>query len=440
MHKLRKTPILLLIILQALLTVPILPQEVSTKFQEYLVPEEYIPALQAIALLPDPERLINAALLFSGASPEQHRVSIDRLAILLNRAKDLETKFPDHYERGNAVFDLLYPDILKRYQETSTTLHEALIVGNYNCVSSAVLFYLTAKTAGLTVTIYLTDNHMFCRVSLPEGQTITAETTSPYGWDPGSLRPVRSSNPKLLSYAYTPKADYAAAVAISPEMMSATIASNRIVLLENRRDYLSALKLSAAIYYFVPEELYRMLLLDRVNNVTGVLVNQKNYNDALLLLESSMKLYGSTPTIDKLYYQIKLVYTLETLGTRPFNETISMLTGMYQNKEINTKDYEQALVYIYSVWVNEIQKKSGWFQAWQEMKKAVEQYPGITALGNLYKTVYANWVSDVHNTFAKYFNSKNYEAAKAVLLAALEWAPSEQKLLNDLALLKEYYQ
>lgn len=438
MHMLRKTPVLFLVIFQSILVAQSQIQDDATPFEGYLAPGEYFTAIQSISALPDPERLINAALIFSGATPEQHTLSINKLNALLDKAKELEASVRDPYERGNALFELLYPDILKRYQETSTTLHEALILGNYNCVSSSVLFYLTARAAGLTVTVYLTDNHMFCRVFLPGDQTITVETTNPHGWDPVSMRPVRSTNPNLKSYAYTPKADYAAASAISPEMMTATIASNRIVLLEDRRDYISALKLSAAMYYFAKEEPYRILLLERVNNVAATLVNQKKYHEALLLLDSAIKYYGSIPIIDKLYSQTMLAYTLETLGSRPFEETKTRLTFMHQNNAISDKDYEQALVYIYSIRVNEIRKSIGWFQAWQEMKIAVEQHPALPALENLYKTVYANWISDVHNTFAKYFNNRNYEAARAVLLAALEWVPTEKRLLEDLALLNKY--
>lgn len=409
----------------------------ASKFQQLLAPDEYLAVLTPIVSFPSPDKLIYAGFVFSSSTPEQQKIGIEKLTKLLEKAQALRQNIPDHYERGNKVFELLYPDILTRYQETSTTLHEALISGTYNCVSSSVLFYLTAIEAGLSVMIYLTDSHMFCRVALPGNQVITAETTSPYGWDPGSPRPVRSTNPNLKSYAYTPKVDYKTAVMISPEMMIATIASNRIVLLENRKDYSSALKLAAAMYYFAPLEQYRILLLERVNNVISVLVSQKNYTDALELLEAAIDRFGTTPLIDTLHTQLILTNVFNTLSLRPFEESKAIIHHLYQKKTISTKEFEQALVYIYSVRINDIQKKEGWFKAWQELKPISEEYPHFPTLANLYKTVYSNWVSEVHNQFAFFFNKQHYDAARSVIMSALEWAPSESQLLEDLALLNK---
>lgn len=413
------------------------PEQNASKYQQLLSPDEYISVLSSIISLPARDKLMYAGFTFSSSSKEQQKIGIEKLTQLLERAQALREDVPDLYERGNKVFELLYPDVLKRYQETSTTLHEALISGTYNCVSSSVLFYLTAIEAGLPVSVYLTESHMFCRVTLPGNQVITAETTSPYGWDPGSPRPVRSSNPSLKSYAYTPKADYKTAVMISPEMMIATIASNRIYLLETRKDYVSALKLAIAMYYFFPAEEYRILVLERVNNVASVLVNQKNYTDALDLLDAAIDRFGTTPLIDKLHAQLILANVLDTLSLRPFEESKTIILYLYQEKTITAKEFEQALAYIYSIRVNEIQKKEGWFKAWQELKPVAEQYPQFSSLANLYKTVYSNWVSEVHNKFAVYFNNQNYDAARTVLMSALEWAPSESRLLEDLALLNK---
>ncbi|HPD81139.1 MAG TPA: hypothetical protein P5519_04660 [Spirochaetia bacterium] len=438
MSILRKKLVLLLIIqLAALFPVVAQPELSASQFQQLLSPDEYLSALSSIISFPDPDRLIYAGFIFSSSNPEQRNLGMKKLTELFKKAQALREDEPELYERGNKVFEILYPDILIRYQETSTTLHEALIMGTYNCVSSAVLFYLVATQAGLPVTVYLTENHMFCRVTVAENQVITVETTSPYGWDPGSPRPIRSTNQSLQSYAYTPKANYETAEMISPEIMIATIASNRIYLLENRKDYSSALKLAVAMYYFNPIEQYRILVLERINNVVSVLINQKKYTDALELLENTIDRFGTSPFIDNIHNQLLVANIFNTLSQRPFEESKALILNLYQDKTITEKEFEQALVYLYSVRINEIQKKEGWFKAWQELKPVAEQYPQFSTLANLYKTVYVNWVSEVHNRFAAFFNNQNYDAAREVLMNALAFAPSESRLLEDLAFLNK---
>ncbi len=429
----RKTPVLIAVLL--LLALALMAQQSPAGYLALLEPPRYLQDLAERQDIPADAKLALAALFFSGADETQERFSLEKLDRLLAQAALLAEEFTEPYERGNAVFELLYPDTLRQYVETSTTLHEALIAGTYNCVSSAVLFYLLANAARLTTTIFLTEDHMFCRVTMPDGSLVTAETTSPYGWDPGSPRPVRSADPELKTYAYTPKVDYRTARSITPKTMIATIASNRIVLLEGRKNYEASMQLASAMYGYEPTEEYRKLLLERVNNLCAVFVGRKDYGTALAFIKAATERYGSLPLIDKLYSQIYVAHLLGTIETRPFEEALSELKAAREGGMLSSGDFSQAVTYIYSIRAVSLQKTDSWFAAWQEMQAAVKSFPDSASLKELNRTVYGNWVSEVHNTFAAYFNSRNYDAARKVLVEALAWAPSEKRFLDDLALL-----
>jgi hypothetical protein len=69
--------------------------------------------------------------------------------------------------------------------------------------------------------------------------------------------------------------------------------------------------------------------------------------------------------------------------------------------------------------------------------KALEELPGSSKIKAMQKSFYNNCIALIHNAFADQVNSRNYEAARKILLDGLEQFPSDRTLNNDLSQLKK---
>jgi hypothetical protein len=69
--------------------------------------------------------------------------------------------------------------------------------------------------------------------------------------------------------------------------------------------------------------------------------------------------------------------------------------------------------------------------------KALEQLPNSSKIKAMQKSFYNNCIALIHNAFADQANSRNYEAARKILLDGLEQFPSDRTLNNDLSQLKK---
>ncbi len=126
-----------------------------------------------------------AALIVSGAhTAEQRAPYLEKLARLENDAASAIGSDGAPFERGAKLLRWLYRrGALKRYNYGQTDLTTLLDSGNYNCVSSALLYMLAARHLGLDVRAIEVPDHAF--VMLYDGtRHVDVETTTPDGFDP----------------------------------------------------------------------------------------------------------------------------------------------------------------------------------------------------------------------------------------------------------------
>jgi len=72
---------------------------------------------------------------------------------------------------------------LARYRAEESRLSAVLREGYFNCISSAMLYIVLARYAGLEVEAALLPSHAFVVLKLPDGDAIAIETTSVEGFD-----------------------------------------------------------------------------------------------------------------------------------------------------------------------------------------------------------------------------------------------------------------
>jgi hypothetical protein len=72
---------------------------------------------------------------------------------------------------------------LAGYDLAQTSLSELLRSGEYNCVSSALLYVILCRYFGIDARGVLLPSHVFAEVRLPKGKTLDVETTTPSGFN-----------------------------------------------------------------------------------------------------------------------------------------------------------------------------------------------------------------------------------------------------------------
>ncbi len=85
-------------------------------------------------------------------------------------------------EAAEKILFALYEDLLVQYCDQQTKINVAFTNGTYNCVSSSVIYYALAKSAGIDVAGVKTPTHAFCSLRA-DGKRIDVETTNPYGFN-----------------------------------------------------------------------------------------------------------------------------------------------------------------------------------------------------------------------------------------------------------------
>ena len=139
----------------------------------------------------DWKALLRLALVASGDPRDDDDVAAleKRVHDFLARYGATLRKLSDHRQRGRYLLELLHHDIfetaggqLGRYRASQSQLTVTLDDGTYNCISSALLYLVTARAVGLDARGVKMPHHAFVEVRLPGGERVDVETTSPRGF------------------------------------------------------------------------------------------------------------------------------------------------------------------------------------------------------------------------------------------------------------------
>jgi hypothetical protein len=251
----------------------------TTSLQDLLEPE---PSFAELGGLPEPlgpSDLARAALLASGVPPDRQADYAARIgAIVDSLHADIGT-VSDPAARGEAILAYLHANLLKAYREDATTLDGILDSGEFNCVSSAVLYAIAARGLGLDVAGVRTADHAFCTV-LAGGRLIDVETTNPYGFDPGAKKEFKDSFGRTTGFAYVAPGGYGDRRPIGTRDLVGLILSNRASLLEQSGRFSEALRLGADYDALCPGTESRAFLVDRINNFVADLASRRDFADA----------------------------------------------------------------------------------------------------------------------------------------------------------------
>jgi hypothetical protein len=240
------------------------------------------PLFAELGALPDPLGVRDfgkAALLASGVAPDREGAYESRLGELYDALRANVAKIADPVAEGEAILGFLHEHVFKAYGEDATTLDGILDKGLYNCVSSAVLYMLAAKSLGLETGGVRTSDHAFC--SLRAGnRRIDVETTNPFGFDPGNKKEFKDSFGRATGYAYVAPGGYGDRKAIGDRALIGLILSNRVSALEHAGRFAEATRLGVDYDELCRDADSRDFLDARINNLVADLESRRDFAQA----------------------------------------------------------------------------------------------------------------------------------------------------------------
>jgi tetratricopeptide (TPR) repeat protein len=125
--------------------------------------------------------LLTAALVASGVPEERIRPEHQRIGAALAVVRDGARAAPTVRARGERLLRGLHGSVLRRYVETQSRVDVAVDTGEFNCLSSAVLFVVAADGLLEHPRGMISRTHAFARVDV-DGRVADVETTTPAGF------------------------------------------------------------------------------------------------------------------------------------------------------------------------------------------------------------------------------------------------------------------
>lgn len=377
----------------------------------------------------------------------------------------------DDRTKGEAVISYMHRRFLSGYSERQTRLDFLLSTGKFNCVSSAVLYYILARSVGLEVSGVVTSDHAFCSVRVGV-ENVDVETTSPYGFDPGGKKEFHDSFGRVTGYAYVPQRNYRDRSPIGGTELFSLILSNRIADLDAAGMYAESVGLgvdrwallggSGAVGGKVRDE-----LVVRLTNYGAALVRSRQEDRALAWAEASRSAYGDDPrwtdfisaAANNLIVlllrdgrsgeaRIELARLKPSLDPKSFRDLDSLvrdadlvslaesgdaaslsssLAEARQAGTVSEKRLREIEVYARLKILESIARSDGWAAAYREAQRAAADLGSDPSLANALRVYRANRIAELHNAFAAFYNAGSYAEARAKAMEALAEFPDESR-------------
>ena len=421
----------------------------------------------------DADIFAKVALVASGC--EDSRIPSE-LSKLQSAAGELQSLIPsgaDDRAKSEAILALLYKKFLFRYSEFQTRVDVALDSGDYNCVSSAILFDYFAKKTGLKVAGVETPDHAFCTVEI-DGKLIDVETTNPYGFDPGARKELPATREAEKRYVLVPQSKYYNRKPVGDRRFIALVYVNRISTLERNGNFEQAVALAldarelqngavpqkdfaerflnyaislankgrnAEALAFIRDVAARWgdypgyrafsetalgnMLNDQLkkNDFSGALRNLSDYSP--MIDDATKSEYLRTITLAQLYYAV---------NSGPFDEAHAQILS--RRNDLGKAEYEKLLSYAYAREADRVCANANWLEASAILDSGLGELPGQRDLAQQRSVYRQNYAIGVHNAAVAEWRKGNADKAQKILASGLALVPESPLLQNDLKQMK----
>jgi len=436
---------------------------------------------------------------YSASNLEKIRASVETLNNSpANPQEAQQTAQQAVKERAEFILGFMHKNLLKSYSLNQTRIGALLSNGRFNCVSSAVLYMILCRSAGIHASGVMTKDHAFMTLHIGESD-IDVETTNPYGFDPGNRKEFSDQFGRVTGFAYVPARNYRDRQTIGQMELISLILNNRIAELETRGNYAEAVQVAidraallmgdvSAVKPDAAEKSYGPIfenpfkdLMDRLFNYGSTLLKAGREKDGLAWAAAASSVYPDESRWQEFILAaannqlVKYIKSGKTTDARNFLEGEKTLINQANyarletvlidaelidniNKIRTAADGDAALLAIDQIRssgkISEkraaeiltlaVQKTSvvlstapakDWRAAAAYIEDVVARYGSNRELEQLLKTYRGNIATDFHNRFAAAWNKKNFEEAERILDEGLAEFPDDRQLLSDRAII-----
>ena len=265
-------------------------------------------------------------IIASGITDEdKFKLYKEKLNDIRNSAKSELSQYAGEgaYDFGKRLLLWIYEKgILKKYFETATLFQDMIYKGEYNCLTSSILYSLLYTEFGYKVKGILTSNHAFCMVYTDNGN-IDVETTVAEGFDPGT-KEIRNTGSSTI-ITFVPKQNYNKRNEVDILTLIATLYTNSISLRKIEKDLDKQIIMAKKAYYLSPHtEMYNDNLIRAFNRAALEHIKKAEYDEAYRHLEEALIFDNNNSrtkdTIIRYYNTIGLSY----LGKKDFPNAIQI--------------------------------------------------------------------------------------------------------------------
>ena len=377
--------------------------------------------------------LIDASLVLSGAVGEAHGRALARLEGLVGDARGLGSSVADPRARGDAVLALLHGRVLRTYAEEQTRVDVALATGRYNCVSSAVLYMILARAAGLSVAGVRTRDHAFCAVRL-DGALIDVETTTVAGFDPGAKREFQDQFGRVTGFTYVAANRDPSRVETDERGLLSLIPQNLASLATQQRRFAEAV--APAPGRVRPRARRRVAAQAHRHHLQhGDLPSRRAIGSRRRWRCSTGPrwLHGGDPRLARLQRDLARNEIATLLRRGEIDAADALADRRLARSEIDDAAWRDLMVSSAQLRAQAAARERGFLEALRLLEGAISRLGSDSRLAESARVYRHNYEVEAHNAMAAAFNAGRYEEARSIVERALELLPDSARLRGDLA-------
>jgi hypothetical protein len=202
----------------------------------------------------------------------------------------------------NILF-FLHSSVFKYYNPDSSTIDLIIDKGEFNCVSSSILYAIFLKKYGFESFGIETSDHVFIEIEFQD-EKIDVETTNKFGYDPGRKKEVLDDLGKLTGFSYVPAKDYKNRNKIDLKKLLFLVYHNSANLFFLKGNYIKASNLGYIISQGRNDNKGKEDFNAYLNNYLVILNNSKKYQQGIDLINSFLVYFGMMENLINLRFDL----------------------------------------------------------------------------------------------------------------------------------------
>ncbi len=375
------------------------------------------------------ETIVDAALEFSGASDASAAAAKDKLVGLLRKFRDEVADVTEQAALAEKALVFLHKNLLTTYSVLQTRVDTALDTGVFNCVSSAVLYMIVARSVGLSVSGVRTTDHAFCTV-LVNGQQVDVETTNPDGFNPGAKKEFTDSFGKITGFRYVPPGNYGDRRTIGEKELLSLILYNRVSEYGDSRFFQDALQPAVSAYALIGSEEMRGVMGIAFSNYVTSLGVRQDYSQAVQFMDAVKASFGGIVDLDQPRRDMYHNWVVSLIDANAILDADALLSQPGTRAALDEADWTNLSVVVVQQRAQSEVEIGGFLAAAGIVTEAMARLGRVQPLLQTYEAY-------MHNAFAQLFNARKIANAKTVIDQGIAAYPDSRLFQQDLELLRK---